>query len=176
MAGTFSPGHPSLTRPAYILWQSSAEPSQFIVPPVSNLAGRAPCCRFSCKQQLLLPPTPHPSPLTPNRPSSIRRQALEHGTLSAAQAKAILAAAKAAASADSAKVGAAKKIVEAAKEAEGKVDMLPLPLPAPPLLAALPPSFLPPPPPPPPTNSFPQFESGNRQPAAPHPRVSSPGG
>jgi len=48
-------------------------------------------------------------------------KALEHGTLSAAQAKAILAAAKAAASADSAKVGAAKKIVEAAKEAEGKV-------------------------------------------------------
>ena len=47
-------------------------------------------------------------------------QALEHGTLSAAQAKAILAAAKAAASADAAKVAAAKKIVEAAKEAQGE--------------------------------------------------------
>lgn len=46
-------------------------------------------------------------------------KALEHGTLSAAQAKAILAAAKAAAAADSAKVAAAKKIVEAAKDAEG---------------------------------------------------------
>lgn len=48
-------------------------------------------------------------------------KALEHGTLSAAQAKAILAAAKSAASADAAKVGAAKKIVEAAKSAEGEV-------------------------------------------------------
>jgi hypothetical protein len=48
-------------------------------------------------------------------------KALEHGTLSAAQAKAILAAAKAAASADTAKVGAAKKIVEAAKAAQGDV-------------------------------------------------------
>mmetsp|Transcript_15715 Transcript_15715/g.52609 ORF Transcript_15715/g.52609 Transcript_15715/m.52609 type:complete len:341 (-) Transcript_15715:106-1128(-) len=47
-------------------------------------------------------------------------KALEHGTLSAAQAKAILAAAKAAASADAAKVAAAKKIVEAAKDAEGE--------------------------------------------------------
>ena len=46
-------------------------------------------------------------------------KALEHGTLSAAQAKAILAAAKAAAAADAAKVAAAKKIVEAAKDAEG---------------------------------------------------------
>jgi hypothetical protein len=49
-------------------------------------------------------------------------KALEHGTLSAAQAKAILAAAKAAAEADAAKVGAAKKIVEAAKAAQGEVD------------------------------------------------------
>jgi hypothetical protein len=48
-------------------------------------------------------------------------KALEHGTLSAAQAKAILAAAKAAAEADAAKVGAAKKIVEAAKAAQGEV-------------------------------------------------------
>ena len=46
-------------------------------------------------------------------------KALEHGTLSAAQAKAILAAAKAAAAADAAKVAAAKKIVEAAKDAQG---------------------------------------------------------
>lgn len=76
------------------------------------------------------PPVP-PSPSSPslNPPHLALPQALEHGTLSAAQAKAILAAAKAAAAADSSKVGAAKKIVEAAKEAEGEVttDAPPLP-------------------------------------------------
>ena len=47
-------------------------------------------------------------------------KALEHGTLSAAQAKTILAGAKAGAAADAAKVAAAKRIVEAAKSAEGE--------------------------------------------------------
>ena len=48
-------------------------------------------------------------------------KALEHGVLSAAQAKAILAAAKEAAARDGAKVAAAKKIIEAAKNAAGEV-------------------------------------------------------
>jgi len=48
-------------------------------------------------------------------------KALEHGVLSAAQAKAITAAAKVAAEADTEKVAAARKIIEAAKEAEAAV-------------------------------------------------------